>query len=74
MEANYSNYDRSQIKLKFKAPNKAQRGFLLLSLQDERKEERKGRETVRLAGKGRGTMVYHFSNEASEQVGQVWAR
>ena len=31
MEANYSNYDRSQIKLIFKAPNKPQRvlGFVL---------------------------------------------
>lgn len=52
MEANYSNYDRSQIKLIFKAPNKPQRvlGFvlfcvLLLSFQGRR--GRKGEKVVR---------------------------
>ena len=53
MEANYSNYDRSQIKLIFKAPNKPQSfGFcfvlfcvLLLSFQGRR--GRKGEKVVR---------------------------
>lgn len=52
MEANYSNYDRSQIKLKFKAPNKPQRDFFFTFFfpRKERKEGRKGSKAVGLAG------------------------
>lgn len=48
MEVNYSNYDRSQIKLKLKAPNQPQREFFLTYLfpKKERKERRTGCEAV----------------------------
>lgn len=54
MEANYSNYDRSQIKLKFKTPNKAQRKihtfFFTYFCPKKKKEGRKGCKTVGLDG------------------------
>lgn len=49
MEVNYSNYDRSQIKLKLKAPNQPQREFFFLTYlfpKKERKERRTGCEAV----------------------------
>lgn len=65
MEANYSNYDRSQIKLKFKAPNKPQRGkkhfsfFFLISVQ----RRREGGKAVKRWGfrGGQGWTVAHSS-------------
>lgn len=58
MEANYSNYDRSQIKLKFKTPNKPQRKkkkknntfFFYLFLSKEEGGGRKGCKIVGLDG------------------------
>lgn len=53
MEANYSNYDRSQIKFKFKAPNKPQRDFFFFTScfpRKERKEGTEGKEAIGLTG------------------------
>ena len=69
MEANYSNYDRSQIKLIFKAPNKPQRvlGFVLFCFftsllpRKERKEGRKSSEAVGLTGEDRKRNSCPFS-------------
>lgn len=67
MEANYSNYDRSQIKLIFKAPNKPQRvlGFVLFFTsflpRKERKEGRKSSEAVGLTGEDRKRNSCPFS-------------
>lgn len=68
MEANYSNYDRSQIKLIFKAPNKPQRvlGFVLFvfyffpSKEGEEGKE-KSSEAVHLTGEDRKRNSCPFS-------------
>lgn len=63
MEANYSNYDRSQIKLIFKAPNKPQRNFFyFFPSKKERKEGRKSSGAVGLAGEDRKRNSCPFSN------------
>ena len=76
MEANYSNYDRSQIKLIFKAPNKPQRVlgfvlfcFLLLSFQGRR--GRKGEKVVKqwalLVRTGKETVAPFLRDGGGEQ-------
>lgn len=47
--------------------------YFFLSRMRGRKKEKVEKQWDLLVKVG-GTMVYHFSNEASEQVGQVWAR
>lgn len=61
MEANYSNYDRSQIKLKFKTPNKLQRDFYLFLSKGEEGKEKKMVKQYDLLVKTGVEKATHFS-------------